>query len=168
MDTRYTVLDAPRCRLGEGPFWDKRRNRYVWVDIVGNRVYWIDQPRGTLEGYEAPDWISSVVPCSDGRYLAAAYHSLYWLEPETGRFELALEIGGLGKNVRFNDCKCDVRGRLWAGTMAIDCSPGQGCLYKIGPGFRVSKVLEGLSIANGMDWSPDGKIMYFIEFAVSR
>jgi sugar lactone lactonase YvrE len=67
-----------------------------------------------------------------------------------------------------NDGKCDERGRFWAGTMACDARPGRGALYRLDPAYSVSCVLRGLSIPNGVDWSSDGRTMYFADSGERR
>ena len=59
-----------------------------------------------------------------------------------------------------NDGACDPQGRFWAGTMAYDESPGAGALYRLELDGSCTTVLTGLTIANGIGWSPDGRTMY--------
>ena len=59
-----------------------------------------------------------------------------------------------------NDGACDPQGRFWAGTMAYDESPGAGALYRLELDGSCTTVLTGLTIANGIGWSPDGTTMY--------
>jgi len=77
-------------------------------------------------------------------------------------------------NNRFNDGKCDPLGRLWAGTMGPEAKPGdvkrhQGSMYfcKQDPDDdKIAKVdakFDKIDISNGLDWSLDGKIMYYID-----
>ena len=70
-------------------------------------------------------------------------------QPEAGRTD-----------VRMNDGACDPQGRFWAGTMAYDESPGAGTLYRLELDGSCTTVLTGLTIANGIGWSPDGSTMY--------
>ena len=70
-------------------------------------------------------------------------------QPEAGRTD-----------VRMNDGACDAQGRFWAGTMAYDESPGAGALYRLELDGSCTTVLTGLTIANGIGWSPDGSTMY--------
>jgi sugar lactone lactonase YvrE len=44
--------------------------------------------------------------------------------------------------------------------MAYDETPGAGTLYRLELDGRCSTVLRGLTISNGIGWSPDGKTMY--------
>jgi sugar lactone lactonase YvrE len=60
-----------------------------------------------------------------------------------------------------NDGACDPQGRFWAGTMAYDESPGAGTLYRLELDGHCSTMLTGVTISNGIGWSPDGATMYF-------
>ena len=64
---------------------------------------------------------------------------------------------------RMNDGKCDPAGRLWAGTMALDLTPGAGSLYRILPDHSVTSVVTGVTCSNGLGWSPGGDRMYYID-----
>ena len=59
-----------------------------------------------------------------------------------------------------NDGACDPQGRFWAGTMAYDESPGAGALYRLELDGSCTTVLTGLTISNGIGWSPDASTMY--------
>jgi sugar lactone lactonase YvrE len=69
---------------------------------------------------------------------------------------------------RFNDAKCDPTGRLWAGTMSMRREPASAALYRLEPGGAPVPALNGLVIANGLDWSADGQQMYFIDSPTHR
>ena len=78
-------------------------------------------------------------------------------QPEAGRTD-----------VRMNDGACDPQGRFWAGTMAYDESPGAGALYRLELDGSCTTVLTGLTIANGIGWSPDGGTMYLNDSGTGR
>jgi sugar lactone lactonase YvrE len=64
---------------------------------------------------------------------------------------------------RMNDGKCDPAGRFWAGTMALDKRRGAGALYRLDADGRVHRMLDEVSISNGLDWSNDGRLMYYVD-----
>ncbi|CAF0886613.1 unnamed protein product [Didymodactylos carnosus] len=67
-------------------------------------------------------------------------------------------------NNRFNDGKCDPRGRLVAGTMHVDAKTKHtGALYSLNEKYNVTKLLDRVSISNGIVWSKDGHCMYYID-----
>ena len=65
-------------------------------------------------------------------------------------------------NNRFNDGKCDPRGRFLAGTMEMDENAPNGSLYSF-DGDSVTKLLGDVTISNGLAWSPDYKTLYYID-----
>jgi len=62
-----------------------------------------------------------------------------------------------------NDGKCDPAGRFWAGTMDVGDQRGRGALYRLGTDLGVTRVLQGVTTSNGIDWSPDGQTMYYVD-----
>jgi sugar lactone lactonase YvrE len=66
-------------------------------------------------------------------------------------------------DLRFNDGKCDPSGRMWAGTMALDERRDAGALYRFDPDGRIHRMLDDVTISNGLDWSASGATMYFID-----
>jgi sugar lactone lactonase YvrE len=69
---------------------------------------------------------------------------------------------------RFNDGKCDRRGRFWVGTLAIDATPGHGSLYRLDPDGRCQTMDTGFHISNGLGWSPDDRRFYFTDTGPKR
>ena len=62
-----------------------------------------------------------------------------------------------------NDGGCDPDGRFLCGSMAYDERPGAGALYRLDPDGSVAVVLEGVTISNGLEWSPDGTRAYYVD-----
>ena len=71
-------------------------------------------------------------------------------------------------SVRMNDGACDPRGRFFAGTMAYDAAPGRGSLYRLNEDGSTSTVLDGLTISNGLAFSPDGATAIFVDSATRQ
>ena len=65
------------------------------------------------------------------------------------------------EGVRMNEGACDPDGRFYCGSMAYDKRPGAGKLYRLDPDGSIRVVLEGVTISNGLDWSPDGSLAYY-------
>ncbi|MEV6246882.1 SMP-30/gluconolactonase/LRE family protein [Streptomyces sp. NPDC051742] len=165
-------------RLTEGPVWDTRRQELLWVDIPDGLVH-----RATLAHEQArPDLtllatlrfdrpVGAVLPCASGALLAAAGTSFLHLEegrPVTEAVEVAapaLPDDALPR--RMNDAAVDPAGRLLAGTMAYDESPGAGALYRL-DGAGLVTLLDSVTISNGLGWSPDGTRLYYADSATGR
>ncbi|HEX4214871.1 MAG TPA: SMP-30/gluconolactonase/LRE family protein [Candidatus Dormibacteraeota bacterium] len=161
-DEVEVVLDI-RAELGEGPLWDAREQVLWWVDILAGHVHRFDPATGQDRVFEAGQYVGAVALRADRPGLVlAAHEGFIVLEPD-GQVKpfvtVELELPGN----RMNDGYCDERGRFWAGTMAISEGAGAGSLYRLDPGGEVTKMLGGVSISNGIDWSGDGRTMYYID-----
>jgi sugar lactone lactonase YvrE len=70
--------------------------------------------------------------------------------------------------VRMNEGGCDPDGRFWCGSMAYDRRPGGAAVYRLDPDRSVRRVLDGVTISNGLEWSPDGSRAYYDDTATHR
>ena len=61
---------------------------------------------------------------------------------------------------RFNDGRCDPQGRLLAGSMNEARDASTAALYRLDADFSLTRVLSGMTISNGLAFSPDGRTMY--------
>jgi len=84
---------------------------------------------------------------------------------QTGKLNWLLDLEKDIANNRTNDGACDTHGRLWLGTMDVNCKEGLGSLYCIDKTLVVQKKLQNLSISNGIAWSLDNHRMYHIDTA---
>jgi sugar lactone lactonase YvrE len=160
------VVVRAGARLGEGPVWDARSGRLVWVDVLASRVYLTDTNTGASDEIPTPLHVGAVVPRAAGGFVAALQDG-FWLIG-MGPPGLITRVPEARPGLRFNDGKCDPAGRFWAGTMAYDESPGAGALYCLGADGRATRVLGGVSISNGLAWSLDGLTMYHIDSPTQR
>jgi sugar lactone lactonase YvrE len=164
------LIDA-RAMIGEGPVWDAVRQRLLWVDIPNGRVHSFDPSSGASVSKDLGQPVGSVALCTDGGLVAALREGFAILRAGSDPIWQQLEVEKNKPENRMNDGKCDCVGRFWAGTMATDHTPGVGTLYRFersGDGFMVSPMIAGITIANGLDWSPDNKRMYYIDSATQR
>lgn len=154
------VLRA-RARLGEGPVWDAATGTLLWVDIYDHRVHRFDPATGRDQAWETGDVVSAVRPARDGRLLVALRHRVALLDPESGALETVAEVEADRPRNRLNDGACDARGRFWIGSMSKD--EGHGALYRVDPDGEVRRMESGLTISNGLGWSPDGGTFYLTD-----
>ncbi len=161
-----------RCELGEGPIWDDRTGRLLFVDINRHDVHVYDPRSGAHDVHGTGDYVSAIALADDGAYLIARQHDIARFDPASGVGERLARVEGDRADTRFNDGCVDPRGRFWAGTMSLVKEKAQGALYRIdgaaGEGGRVTRMLEHVTTSNGIDWSPDERLMYYIDTGTRR
>ncbi len=157
-----TIAVAVRAtaRVGEGPVWDPETAQLHWVDILAGAVHTSDLASAATTSVIVPTMVGAAVPRSGGAgFAAATAEGFAVIDGET----LDVRCPILADGVRMNDAKCDARGRLWAGSTAIEFEPGAGALHVLEPDWTTRVVLDGLTLPNGMGWSPDGKTFYLVD-----
>jgi sugar lactone lactonase YvrE len=93
----------------------------------------------------------------------------FWTASTDGsQAERIVPIGAGDSSMRMNDGKCDVFGRLWAGTMPYDDRSGVAGLYRLDGDRTLRQMLTGVSLSNGLGWSPDNRFMYYVDTPTRR
>jgi sugar lactone lactonase YvrE len=167
MATQPTRVQAPVCTLGEGPVWDARDQSLYWVDIPESRVHQIAAD-GSLSSWDTGQPVGTVVPRASGGLAVAVRDGFMALDPVSGTLTTLGEVERDQPGNRMNDGACDRAGRFYAGTMALDETPEAGALYRLDPDLGVTRLLTGVGVSNGIGWSPDERLMYYIDSQVHR
>lgn len=165
------VVDA-RCATGESPVWIAAEQALYWVDIPAGRLWRWQAAGGTTTAWNATEMIGCIAPAAPGTWIAGMESGVFLLTPaEDGTLasERCARVAHVAPAMRFNDGRCDRRGRLWAGTMARDMSAAMrvGALYRFGDGRSLTRMLGGMIVPNGLAFSPDGRTMYLSDSHVS-
>ncbi len=161
------LVRGTQSDLGEGPVWDEHRNQLVWLDLTGGVLHLYDPVTDTDDRASLGRTLGSAVPDGRGGIIIAADGGLFQLGQE-GALQLLLTLDEPRTGAIPNDSCCDPAGNLWLGTATMDETPEAGSLYRVSPSLIITKVLTGLTVPNGIDWSPDGQTMYFADSASSR
>jgi sugar lactone lactonase YvrE/DNA-binding IclR family transcriptional regulator len=156
------------AHLAEGPVWSAREKRLYWVDILAPSINRFDPATRSNEEVALPRLVSAVVGRRDGGLVALTQSGLESFDFASGTLTPLVDPEAEISDNRFNDGKCDRQGRLWAGTMRLDASRASGSLYAIRPDLSWERHDSGLIVANGLDWSPDGRTFYFADSAPGR
>ncbi len=168
----HRTLPAPEilfqhdAHVGEGPAWDPRLGALVWVDIPNGHVFTTD-PTGRTRRRDLGRAVGVVLPRASGGYVAALQDGFYAL-PDDGEPELIAPVEAENPVTRMNDGEIDPAGRFWAGTMGWGAEPNAGALYRLDPDGTVRQMIDGVTISNGLGWSPDGTIMYYVDTPTMR
>lgn len=164
---KVTTYGEIVCDLGEGPLWSVAEGALYWIDVTGRRLHRQATP-GEAESWELPHMPGCFAFRAGGGLIGAFRNRLGFFDPVTGDID-AFEGHDIdfGRE-RFNDGACDARGRLWAGTFDPSLKTASGSLYRIDPDRSVHRMDTGISMSNGMTWSPDGTTMYYSDSRPGR
>jgi sugar lactone lactonase YvrE len=155
-------VNAPVATLGEGPIWDAEVQALYWVDIPESLVHRRDSD-GSVTTWAVSQPASTVIPRARGGLVVAAPDGFMAMDQATGELTMLAAVEQDRPETRMNDGACDRAGRFFAGTMDADERPGLGTLYRLDPDLQVTALATGLGISNGIGWSPDERLMYYID-----
>ena len=140
------LIYGEKMILGEGPFWDVERQTLSWVDIITGTVYL--KRADEVAPVQTGQYVGAAVPAGGGEYLLALTTGFYLMD-EKGLKQKLASPENMPLRYRFNDAKCDKKGRLWAGTIGLYGDENrQGALYCM-EGGRARTMMSGLSLPNG-------------------
>ncbi|RTL86871.1 MAG: SMP-30/gluconolactonase/LRE family protein [Hyphomicrobiales bacterium] len=167
------VLDV-KARTGESPVWSEDEQALYWIDIEEPALHRFDPRESRDESWEMPSEIGAFALCRSGGVIAAL---------RTGLAKVSLRDAGWSSlcpapynplQRRFNEGKCDARGRFWVGAMYEPLRRPQKRAQTPSARENPLRVFtnEGLKetspaavIANGLAWSPMSDKMYFTDSA---
>ena len=165
--TSVECLTSHRAMLGEGPIWDWRRDRLIWVDILGGDTLVLQGAKGVFEAVRPKSPLTSIGLAAEGGYVATTYRSFCMLDEDLGIASSLPDTEPDLPGNRFNDGKVDPLGRFWSGTMDCDIVRVSGALYRF-DGGDVRRLDDGYGITNGPAFSLDGRIAYHTDTAIGK
>jgi xylono-1,5-lactonase len=151
------------AELGEGPVWVERDRALWFVDIKKHQIHRFDPASGDKRSWDSPEQVGFVFPAEGGGFVAGLQSGLFRFDPESGAFELIVEVDRELPGNRLNDGVVDPAGRLWFGTMDNDEKAKSGAFYCFANGQLTRTQLTGITITNGPAVSPDGRLLYFVD-----
>ena len=150
------IFDA-KALLGEGPAWDSKTQTLYWVSILEKRVY-----AGTRILAELDEFVGCLAPRKNGHLILGTRFSFVDLDPDSGQLTVLTTLDSEPPTNRLNDGKCEPAGRFLAGTMDMNEKDPVGTLYSF-DGNQAVPLLNGVTVSNGLAWSPDYKTLYYID-----
>jgi sugar lactone lactonase YvrE len=159
---RATAIFPSDCQLGEGSLWDTAQQRLYWVDIIAHKVFAFDPRNGSNLAFDVGESVGTVVLTKNDKLLLALRRGFAWLDPATGRLTHLVDPESDNPATRFNDGKCDPRGRFWAGTIR-EREGELGGLYCLDEKLQVTKKLGGIRCSNGLVWTRDASRFYYTD-----
>ena len=161
--TEIEFIADYQCEIGEGPLWHPFEHCLYWLDIPHGRIFCYDPVTCHHEQIEQGEPIGGFTIQADGALLLfgkAGAISLW----RNGRRELILPEIVAERYGRFNDVIADPAGRVFCGTMPVSATenaPGHlGRLYLLNLDGSLTQLLDGITVSNGMGFTPDGTGLY--------
>lgn len=169
-----SLVTSVRCvapvmaSLGEGPLWDPRSRRLLFLDIKGGKLFAYDPATEETASYDAPSMMSALGLRRSGGYVCAF---------RNGFARLLLDERGLAVDRiidpesdrpanRFNDGKVDPAGGFWAGTMDDSQKDDQaGSWWRLAADGGVQRLDQGFHVTNGPAFDPSRGRVYFTDSA---
>ena len=161
------LLEAD-ATLGEGACWDHEKQLLYWLDILACEVHILDPRAGTDRVWKTPCHVTLVHPTMRGDLILGTKDGIARLDPENGKFTPLIDPEADLPGNRFNDGKPDPVGRLYAGSLSYDGQPGKANFWRIEPDLSYTNLLSEVGNSNGLCWSPDEKILYYIDTKLKR
>ena len=153
------VLDV-KADLGECPLWSVGEQALYWVDIHAPALNRFDPATGANVAMPMPESIGSFAFRAKGGFVVALRGGI-WLADANGRLERKVaDAPYAGAHHRFNDGRCDRQGRFVVGSMNERRDAPSAALYRLGGNLVLHELFGGLTVSNGLAWSPDGRTMY--------
>ncbi|KDN58548.1 MAG: SMP-30/gluconolactonase/LRE family protein [Exiguobacterium sp.] len=152
-----------RNTLGEGPCWDAELKRFYWVDIEGHTLWWYDEKEDELSSADMGQQIGFAVPKVTDGVIVGLKDGIYEWDESSKQLDKLVELDDADGVLRFNDGKADPYGRIFAGTLHLEDEENEATLYRLDRDGTTEEMLTGLTLSNGLTWSPDHKWFYHID-----
>jgi len=152
---------------GECPVWDDAGNALWWTDIEGRHLHRLDASSGAHVVFPTASRVGSFAPLLDDGFISATEHGFSWLDGR-GKLDAITEPERDRADNRFNDGCCDRQGRFLAGSMSLTRRAASGSLWSLSPMLEARELHAGVTVANGLAFSPDGATMWWADSPQER
>ena len=161
-DVTFELVYDAQADLAEGPVWNELTGELFWVDLMAGWVHRLDPERRTNRSFEVGQPLGAAALRESGGLVLAMRDGFATMD-DTGAIDLIAPTEADQPDQRMNDGKCDRSGRFWAGTTSLVFKPGSSTLYRLDTDHSVTAVVSGMTLSNGLGWSPDDSTMYVID-----
>lgn len=146
----------------EGPVWWARKNALRFVDMLADTVITLGEsgPERTEVGGCG---VAVIRPCRGSGAIIAREHDVVVCDEDL-REPRCIGLIDSRPGMRCNEGGCSPDGDFFIGTMAEDQTTAAAGLYRVrAGGSSIERVLDRLTVSNGLDWSPDGSRAYHVD-----
>ncbi|WP_299736588.1 SMP-30/gluconolactonase/LRE family protein [uncultured Roseobacter sp.] len=161
----FSVHDARRCQLGEGPLWHPLRQQLFWFDIIGQKL--LSQSGADPLEWPFDETVSAAGWIDADTLLIASATGLWRFDLITAEKTRIVPLEQGNSVTRSNDGRADPWGGFWIGTMGKNAEVGAGAIYRLYQG-ELRKLFGEITISNAICFAPDRNFAYFADTAQAQ
>ncbi|MES2902476.1 MAG: SMP-30/gluconolactonase/LRE family protein [Pseudomonadota bacterium] len=162
------VVHAEPMLVGECPLWHPAEQSLYWVDIGGFSVHRYHPASGAHRAWRFDSEPAALAIHADGGLVLAMRRGFAHLDTASGQLTTMLDAPYDQSKIRFNDGRVDPAGRFWVGTI-YEPRDRQGAeMYCLEKGKLSLKWAGGMTVSNGLGFSPGGATMYHADTTTHR
>ena len=164
MATAALLADV-RAAVGECPTWSPEDNRIIWIDIPRGTILATDPSTGRSERFAFGAPIGAIALRSAGGYIVASGRGCWTLTALGAQAVVFADTGNSLPCVHLNDGKVDPDGGFVVGESCGEQQAMRGRLYRFDVTGERHVLMQGVTMSNGLDWSPSGREFYYVDTA---
>jgi sugar lactone lactonase YvrE len=168
-DTEFRHVLTIQNQIGEAPLWVPEEGRLYWVDTEASTIFSYRPEDREFMSHAVAMPVTALLRRRGGGWVIVTKKGLAFWDQSSGACEFIVDPVADADDLCFNDGAVDRSGRIVSGTMNFrqHIRP-DGCLFRLETDLSLATIDSGLSVANGIGFSIDGKTMYVSEQFAGR
>jgi sugar lactone lactonase YvrE len=167
------MLCDVRNVVGESPVWSVKEQAIYWVDIEAQNIHRVAWHSRAHVSWALPERVGCIALSVRGTVIAAMETSIVELELQDNAIASCRSLAKINhpaESMRFNDGRCDAKGRFWISTMCRDMSLAcdAGGIYCLNADGLRGPVQSGYITPNGMAFNRDSTVAYLSDSHPSK
>jgi sugar lactone lactonase YvrE len=167
MSNIQVAFDTPML-VGECPLWHAAESCLYWVDINGFKVHRLHPASGAHRAWRMASEPAALAIHAAGGLVVATRQGIVHLDIDTGTVAPMVAAPYDTAIVRFNDGKVDPAGRFWIGTIFEPRTEAAAQMYCLDKGELTLMWSGGMTVSNGLGFSPDQRTLYHSDTTTHR
>lgn len=164
---RAEQLTDPIAYHAEGPMWFAQEGVVRFVDMLAGDVLTVGRDGGVTRTPSGSPVAAAMRPRRDGGVAVVREDDVVLYDDRLQHPKPLVRLFA-DERMRCNEAGVDPQGRLYVGTMRYDREPGAAVMYRVDAAGSATVVMRGLTISNGLCWTPDGSAAYYNDSATGR
>jgi sugar lactone lactonase YvrE len=166
-DDIRVAFDQPMA-VGECPLWNGAEGCLYWVDIDGFAVHRLHPASGEHRVWKMDSEPTALALDAGGGLVVALRSGLVRLDTASGALTPIAPAPYDTATTRFNDGRVDPAGRFWVGTLYEPRTAPAAEMFCLERGQLRRVWSGGMTVSNGLAFSPDGQSMYHADTTSHR